>query len=204
MHWLPQTCWIPILSFTHCEWLYIMSYEVVCDSHLYSGWSVGKKTSNMNVTVKVTFCPFSGIFQTWHWSTWLVCYANLKKKSQRCLTIVDKVKQHEPPSSHDDSHCDTLSWLVTLVTSHASLGFDSTLNNSQSLNNKLQRVSAKPSVSLDRGIQCLNMLTCFIKLYNKSLKSLDNIQTPPPNHLTPGGSSLCTLCGYTLLHYAIV
>lgn len=87
-------------------------------------------------------------------------------KSQCCLTIVDKVKQHEPPPSHDDSHCDTLSWLVTLVTSHASLCFDATLNNSQSFN-KLQRVSAKPTVSLDRDTvpehADMFLLSCIIR-----------------------------------------
>lgn len=87
-------------------------------------------------------------------------------KSQCCLTIVDKVKQHEPRPSHDDSHCDTLSWLVTLVTSHASLCFDATLNNSQSFN-KLQRVSAKPTVSLDRDTvpehADMFLLSCIIR-----------------------------------------
>lgn len=125
-------------------------------------------------------------------------------KSQCCLTIVDKVKQHEPPSSHDDSHCDTLSWLVTLVTSHASLCFDATLNNSQSFN-KLQRVSAKPTVSLDRDTvpehADMFLLSCIIRAQGAwTIYRL----SPPPHHLTPGGSSLCTLCGYTLLHYAMV
>lgn len=187
IHRLLQTCWVPILSLTYCEWLYIMSYSAIPTSILDNQFEEKKQAIWM----------LSSKADQHDWFVVLIL------KSQCCLTIVDKVKQHEPPSSHDDSHCDTLSWLVTLVTSHASLCFDATLNNSQSFN-KLQRVSAKPTVSLDRDTvpehADMFLLSCIIRAQG----AWTIYRLPPPHHLTPGGSSLCTLCGYTLLHYAMV
>lgn len=123
-------------------------------------------------------------------------------KSQCCLTIVDKVKQHEPPSSHDDSHCDTLSWLVTLVTSHASLCFEATLNNSQSFN-KLQRVSAKPTVSLDRDTvpehADMFLLSCIIRAQGAwTIYRLP----PPPLTILPLEAAHCA--PYVAIPYCIM
>lgn len=70
-----------------------MSYSAIPTSILDNQFEE-KKTSNLNVIVEADQ------------HDWFVV---LILKSQCCLTIVDKVKQHEPPSSHDDSHCDTLS-----------------------------------------------------------------------------------------------